>query len=281
MYEYVEVSVIYIFGAELSGAASAQFFSHFLGCSDFHHSGIVCGQNFVGVVFSVRNFDVLSDDGVFEGDLLADDGVVAEKRSGDVGETPDVNVVHDDAVGQPQLGIDDAAAADHAVLDGRSLGNHRSLAHKTLLSQGCIGIDFAVWMNVGDILRRGFDLLCFTVQIDKVVEGVDPHAVVAGRSGPVQNVGETPQNPVLVARLQVAGTRVPARQTLRPQMNVLQPLQVVVNAFHTFFLGAVWCFILDNSGCVVEGTCGKVIRTNNGFPTELLLHQIWKNLSAD
>ena len=65
----------------------------------------------------------LSHDAILDLAPLADDRAVAEETAGDDGALADVDVVHEDAVGEADLLLDLAVGAQDRVLQGRLPGD--------------------------------------------------------------------------------------------------------------------------------------------------------------
>ena len=86
------------------------------------------------VVFKITfswNCLALSDNRILDVGTFFDDDFIAEKRSLKVGAGLDDDVIHQDAIGQPNLLLDLAVGADRAVLDRRLVGDQTFLANKT------------------------------------------------------------------------------------------------------------------------------------------------------
>ena len=98
----------------------------------FHHSGVVCCDNFVGVLLPLVDDDFIANDAVFDFAILIDGDSVAQERALHVADGLDRDVVHYHTVGETNLWLDHTVAANSTVLDGRLLRYHRVFPHETL-----------------------------------------------------------------------------------------------------------------------------------------------------
>jgi len=230
----------------------------------------------MGVLLPLIDSNLSSDDTVFYLTVLIDDGPVTEERALDVTDRPHSDIIHYDTVGQPDLGLNHAISPNGAVFYGRLVRDYGAVADEALGPDVCLGIDFAVRVEVGvdlsGCLEEGGDPLRHPhVEVNQVVDGIGPYADAA-----VCDVGVAAQDPVLIVWLQITGTKVPAGQVLSQYVRLIHLPKILADS--TF----IKCYALGIRGLGALGSnIDVIIAGPPGLFAKLLVDQIRQNFTPN